>query len=126
MDDLRFKLEAVDALMEEANGLDERSITEAMVKYDKTGLTFTIQDASGKKHVGRVQGSGGVLKELKHLKFAIEQANKGKPMDIFEPKPGYVKVFTAETDDYRTGWHLVDIRGAKILASKTGPLPVKK
>lgn len=73
---------------------------------------FTIVTKTGKVVTGVVHGSGGSIRHLQGLNFAIRQATKGRDSTIYEPKPGHAAVYP----DYNAAGNgrmvAVDMRGA--------------
>lgn len=70
---------------------------------------------------GVVQGSGGVLRDLKRRSAAdavqrlIERANAGNPLPVYEPKPGFVKLWQGMSTESNGTALVINLRGARVV-----------
>jgi hypothetical protein len=80
--------------------------------------TFTIREASGRAVTSNVHGNGGPIagsNARARMEQCIRFANAGRPLPIYEPKPGHVRAYqqTAAADLDET---TIDLRGATLVS----------
>lgn len=100
------------------------------------GVSFNLTLADGRKLAGvRVHGAGGEIgagcyenrthakqHALKRLRGVVDLAENGRPLTVYEPKPGHVKVYVGAwkpSEDEETV-EIVDIRGASVALARGG------
>ena len=79
---------------------------------------FTLRLADGRVVTGPIQGAGGVVGTggAARLRIDISRASEGKRLSIYEPKPGFARVYP-NYSALETGEPLdVDLRGAELIA----------
>lgn len=99
-------------------------------------MRFDLDLADGRKLRGvRIQGNGGEMgaawshligkpserlarrDEVRRLRKLAQWAEQGRALPIYEPQPGHVKVYHGSLNDETV--EIVDIRGAKVRASRS-------
>ncbi len=80
---------------------------------------FAIQLADGRAVVGPVQGCGGVVERrggFGRIRVAIVNAEEGLPTGLYEPRPGYARVYPDYSAQGQGEPVDVDLRGAEVLS----------
>lgn len=64
--------------------------------------------------VGVVQGAGGPVQYIDHLRKAIRQANRGRDTHLYEPAPGHVVVYPDYSAKSNGPSVAVNLKGATV------------
>ncbi len=80
---------------------------------------FAIKLRDGEVVVGPVQGCGGVVERrggFGRLRVAIVHAEEGLPTGLYEPRPGWARVYPEYSAQGQGPAIDVDLRGAEVLS----------
>ena len=74
---------------------------------------FNVTLATGERFEGvGVQGCGGLVSSERVLHAAVQRAEEGRPLPVYEPLPGYVSLHLGITRDGPTEVRAVPAKGA--------------
>jgi hypothetical protein len=83
----------------------------------------TLRLKNKKVVTGVVQGSGGLIRDLKRrsaeeqVRVLIDRANDGDPLSVYEPKPGHVKLWQGMSVGDNGKGVVVNLKGARVVRS---------